>query len=187
MRLATYRMAANLLASIFMATVIRSALVTIGLNSLNAEQLALGTAIQESGLQYKHQLGGGPALGLFQMEPKDHHDIWVNFLAGQPALRSKVLTLVHPDELVDPGGDSNAQGDYVRDVALVQNDEYAAAPCRIHYRRYEAASPLPQANDIDGMAHYWKDHYNDGGSGTVDEFVENWDRYMAPAPPSINQ
>jgi hypothetical protein len=172
--------------SIFLTTVIQPALIAIGLNSLNAEQLVLGTAIQESGLIYRHQTGGGPALGLFQMEPMDHHDIWVNFLANQPALRSKVLTLADPGELIDPGGNANPHGDYVRDDALVSNDEYSAALCRIHYRRHEASSPLPLVNDIQGMAVYWKTNYNDGGSGRVDEFVENWDRYMA-SPPAVNQ
>ena len=163
------------------------ALVAIGLNSLPAEQLVLGTAIQESGgLQYREQIGGGPALGLFQIEPQDHHDIWVNYLKFHPDLRSKVLTLVVAPELIDPPGTPNAQGDYVRDDTLKGNDKYAAAICRIHYFRYEGTSPLPRANGIDGIAHYWKAHYNtDIGYGTVDEFVMNLNIYTAP-PSSVN-
>ena len=35
---------------------------------LAAENLLLGTALVESGLHYLHQLGGGPALGIYQIE-----------------------------------------------------------------------------------------------------------------------
>jgi hypothetical protein len=139
-------MAAEMLASIFMATVVQPALVAIGLNSLSAQQLVLATAIAESGLQYRHQVGGGPALGLFQMEPADHHDIWVNFLRSHPTLKTKVLALARPNDLIDPHGSPDAQGDYVHDEALVDNDRYAAALCRIHYFRYEGSSPLPHVN-----------------------------------------
>ena len=47
---------------LFMANVIKLALLKIGLASRKAEMLLLGTAIQESRLKYRQQLGGGPAL-----------------------------------------------------------------------------------------------------------------------------
>ena len=49
--------------------VIRPALRALDLWSPAAEDLVLGTAAQESGLAYLRQIGGGPALGLWQIEP----------------------------------------------------------------------------------------------------------------------
>ena len=40
-----------------------------------AVELPLGTARVESGLRHRRQIGGGPALGLSQMEPNTHDDI----------------------------------------------------------------------------------------------------------------
>jgi len=50
--------------------------------------------------------------------------------------------------------------------------------CRLHYRRVNA--PLPKANDIQGMADYWKAHYNTvKGKGTPSEFVTHYNQYIA--------
>ena len=68
----------------FTRLIIRPALKIIGLDFRAAEELLLGTALQESRLTYLHQLGGGPALGLFQMEPGTHDDIWTNYLWNRP-------------------------------------------------------------------------------------------------------
>ena len=60
--------------------VIRPALTKINLWSRSAEELVLGTAIVESGLTYLKQRGEGPALGLWQIEPATHEDLYTNFL-----------------------------------------------------------------------------------------------------------
>ena len=52
-----------------------------GFYSIDAVNLLLGTAIQESGgLRWRVQVNGGPARGLFQMEEATYTDIWNNFL-----------------------------------------------------------------------------------------------------------
>ena len=45
-----------------------------------AENLIMGTAAQESGFTYIKQLGGGPALGMFQVEPATAEDILFRYL-----------------------------------------------------------------------------------------------------------
>ena len=140
--------------------VIQPALETLGLYSKAAEQLLLGTALQESRLTYLRQVGGGPALGLFQMEPATHDDIWHNYLDYRPELASRVSILVSV-----PIAQS-----------LTANMWYAAAMARVHYRRVPA--PLPEEGDIEAMAAYWKQHYNSQlGAGQEHEFVANWERY----------
>ena len=55
-----------------------------GVNHEAAANLLVGTVFQESviGNQTRlKQVGGGPALGIFQIEPDTHQDIWDNYLA----------------------------------------------------------------------------------------------------------
>jgi len=128
-----------------------------------ASQLLLGTAIQESNLHYRRQLGDGPARGLFQMEPATHNDIWTNYLAYQAGLAAKVRGFLD-------GAAQSAD-------ALETNDRYAAAMARVHYRRVPAA--LPPVGDINAMGAYWKQYYNTpAGHGTAAQFVTNWRRYF---------
>jgi len=71
-------------------TAIRPALNILGKGGRAAEQLVLGTAIQESLLIHRQQLGNGPALGLFQMEPATHNDCWQSYLNFRRDLADKV-------------------------------------------------------------------------------------------------
>lgn len=141
--------------------VVRPALQHIGLWSLAAEELVLGTGLQESRLRYIKQLGRGPALGLFQMEPATHDDIWFNYLRYQIELRNLVKGLAPHTHKFHPTAE-----------ALIGHLPYAAAMCRVHYRRVRA--PLPAAGDIEGQAKYWKRYYNtELGKGTVEEYMRS--------------
>lgn len=152
----------------FRALVIQPALERIGLYSEDAEELLLGTAIQESRLTYLAQLGNGPARGVFQMEPVTHNDIWINWLPSQPTLRMNLKALAisgTPQDHPDPD-------------ELIWNLRYAAAMCRAHYRRKPGA--LPEAGDLAGQAAYWKKWYNtELGAGTEDEYIHNWNEVMS--------
>ena len=144
----------------FRELIIRPALKKIKLWSPAAEELLLGTALQESRLKYIKQLGTGPACGVFQMEPATHDDIWKNYLKYKPDLASAVAKLSHS---------VNAQ-------SLITDLLYAAAMTRIHYLRVPEA--LPAEGDIDGMAECWKEHYNTYlGAGTEEEYIESWYSY----------
>ena len=143
---------------------IRPALAALDAGGRATEQLLLGTAIQESLLVHRRQLGGGPARGLFQMEPATHDDCWQNFLKFRPTLASKVR------QTLDAGQEPAAN-------TLEVNDRYAAAMCRVRYMRVPAA--MPPADDITAMANYWKQHYNTPlGAGSPDEFLEKWPQYV---------
>jgi hypothetical protein len=142
--------------------VIRPALFHIGLHSEAAENLVLGTALVESHGEYIKQLGKGPALGLFQMEPATANDIWDNYLSysSRSQLRQDVESLmtrtVHDDA-----------------YEIIGNLYYAAAMCRIHYRR--VPRPLPAVDDYEGMARYWKIWYNTPeGAGTIEKAIPHF-------------
>ena len=148
----------------FRQEVIKPALLAIDLYSLAAENLLLGTALQESLLEYTHQIGG-PALGYFQMEPNTYYDIFTNYLEYRPNLFAKVINLVAYNTLTVPKAD-----------LLITNHKFSAAMCRVKYARVPKLIPL--ANDIIGMANYWKTYYNSSqGAGTIQEFIDKYNKW----------
>ncbi|KYN82243.1 hypothetical protein ATY36_13735 [Vibrio cidicii] len=146
--------------------VVRPTLKMLGLYSRSAEQLIVGTIYQESlNGHFLAQVGGGPALGVIQMEPATYHDIWNSYLAYKRSLANKITELASMAALDD---------DMRPDVSqLITNLAFAVAMCRIHYLRKKP--PLPKAGDIEGLARYWKEHYNTPlGAGRVEEFIEKF-------------
>ena len=128
-----------------------------------AVELLMGTAAQESALgRYIYQING-PALGIFQMEPDTHADIYQNYLAYRPELKRTAQSV------------SVKNG--VAADEMSWNLKYAIVMARIHYLRVPKA--LPDRSDVEAMAHYWKRYYNsEDGAGTVEEFIRNHKRYL---------
>lgn len=134
----------------FATRIVRPTLLDIGLYSPAAERLVLGTAMQESRLQYLKQIRG-PAIGICQMEAATYRDIRINYLAFQPELRQAVDAWA----ISEPDADE-----------MEGNLYFAVSMCRVHYRRVK--EKLPMAIDANGLASYWKRHYNTAlGSGTA--------------------
>lgn len=140
--------------------VVRPTLEAIDLWSLAAENLLIGTALQESRCHYLKQLGKGPALGIYQFEPATYHDLYANFLAYQPKLRDVINSLaIAPRSEID----------------LIGNLRYATGIARAHYRR--SKYPLPDANDALSLARMWKQVYNTPlGAGSVEEALPHFER-----------
>ena len=139
--------------------IIRPTIGHMGHGGANAENLILGTALVESGLRHLVQIGG-PALGIFQMEPatfRDHQE----WLDARPDWRlSEQIEVVTG---VDPQG---AEPD-----DLIFNLRLACAFARVHYLRRPGALP----DSPEGQADYWKRHYNTHlGRGTVDHYMRAW-------------
>ena len=147
----------------FRAHVVRPVLGHLALHTTAAENLLVGTAVHESGgLRWLRQLGGGPARGVFQLEPATHDDIWRSFLRFRRPLAATVQALAAPRPS--------------RHRQLVTNLAYACAIARIHYLR--VAEPLPDAGDIEALGRYWKAHYNTpAGAGKAEEFIESYRRF----------
>ena len=140
----------------FLRLVIRPTLEGLGLSSPAAERLLLGTALVESGLEFLTQHGGGPARGVYQIEPATHDDLEDNWLAFRPDWRSALDRFFahHPG----------------RHDQLVCNLAYATAVARLIY--YRQPEPLPAAGDIEGLGEYWKAHFNTVlGAGSVEDFL----------------
>lgn len=138
--------------------IIRPVLQSLGLHSVAAERLVLGTACQESECGRWVKQIGGPALGIYQMEP----DTWLDhlkWLDSHPELKSKCQSWSAGHGFFD----------------LIGNLHYATAMCRIHYWRVPTALPT----DLPGQAAYWKRHYNTAaGAGTEEQYRSNWRRFV---------
>ena len=143
--------------------VIRPTLEYLGLWSESAENLLLGTAAQESHMgKYLVQLGG-PALGIYQIEPATHTDVYESYLKYKQELKNKVESLLTTA--------------LFKEQNLIFNLAYSSAICRVIYYRKPAS--LPDADDVEGLAQYWKKHYNTVlGAGTVGEFIANYNHYV---------
>ena len=127
----------------FRLLVIRPVLQYLGMWSLAAERLLLGTALAESWLMQIKQRPG-PALSFYQIEPETHADIWKHYLAFRPLRAAKVASL--------------ASGWVPRHKQLAGNMNYATAIARLVYWRDKR--PLPGPEDAEGMAKYHKRVYN---------------------------
>lgn len=126
--------------------VVAPALAALGLDGDVAVNLVTGTALAESRGAYVRQLGGGPALGLWQMEPATHDDCWVNFLCYPAARRFERIL----QGMLSP--------DLPRSAQLVSNLRYASAMARIRY--YRVSAPLPAMSDPVALSHFHKQYYN---------------------------
>jgi hypothetical protein len=148
---------------------ITDTLLDIGLHSEDAVQLLLLTVAVESDFgSARRQRGGGPGLGVYQIEPTTHNWLVGSYLTSLhkklPNLKesvSKYTTAWQAQEVTD-------------------NDRYATCVARLKY--LSIPHPLPRAGDVKGMAYYWKHWYNASPRGTpVEEAIRKYARYVLGA------
>jgi hypothetical protein len=142
--------------------VIRPTLEFLGLYTPAAENLLVGTALHESHLTYLQQIGGGPAMGIYQIEPASHRDLFKTYLNYRLPLRRQIVSL----RSLEPEPDRQ----------LATNLHYSTAIARsLYYRRPQA---LPGERDIEGLAAYWKLHFNTPlGAGDPADWVRTYKEY----------
>jgi hypothetical protein len=130
-------------------------------DSLDARMLLLSTAAIESNCGYYIKQVGGPALGIWQMEPATHDDIWSECDALYDCLGQEVglLSGVHKTD-----ADS-----------MVIYPMYACAMARLKYSM--DPKRLPSYNDKHAIYDYYKRIYNtELGASTREKFLAAWDR-----------
>ena len=139
--------------------VIRDTLKYLGEWSQSAENLLVGTAIQESGLGFS--LKQNRRLGIFHISANAHRAAWDHHLVHHPELASQVRGLAGQHAFIDdPHGE------------LLTNLKYATAIAWCIYRK--AGQPLPEADDIEGLGLFWKQHFHSSSSGSASDFVRNY-------------
>lgn len=169
-----------------------------GANHPAAANLLVGTLYQESTVgDYTHlrQLGNGPALGPYQIEPDTHIDRYVSYLAYRPKHIAFVTARLSREELSDvdrrflvAGPSAGTDFDYYRerlqdiaaspglDAALVSNLAYATVVARIVYYTRRFSWP-EDPGDVQALGKIWDDTYNlNPDHGTPAEFIEKFPR-----------
>jgi hypothetical protein len=140
-----------------------------GAHTLAAANLLLGTAAQESGLGFHLRISRPGikrtrGLGIYQITPKIHVNIWDRYLINLPDLASSVRGLASQHEfLAHPHAE------------LATNLSYATAIAWMIYRR--TGKPLPPANDILGLGKYWWRHFPHRSTETALDFDSTYRRY----------
>ena len=145
----------------FKDDIIVPALRTVGMWSLSAEQLLLGTALAESNLNFVKQIGGGGAMSFFQIEKATYLDI-MRYLrrSDNKGLKDRIMTACYIEVFPEP-------------TAMIWNMRLACLMARVKYLM--VPEPLPLPYDIDGFAQYWKRYYNTKeGKGTVEHYIKSW-------------
>lgn len=152
----------------FRDLIVRPTLLAIQLpNPDRAEELLIATAAHESaGLRYIKQVGGGPALSVFQIEPTTARDVIDRWLPRQSA---RLRDLVAITAEFRAGDDLDAR--------LLCDMRFATVVARLIYWR--APEALPKADDVPGMAKLWKLRWNTPlGAGTEQQFITNYERFV---------
>jgi len=135
--------------------VIKPTLEALSLYSQEAEDLMLGTcAIESRGGTYLKQLNG-PALGIFQMEPRTHDDLWTSYLPNNPAVCNKMMRFC-------------LLFNKPKAEVMVYHLTYACAMARILYARHK--EPVPKR--LEDQAEYYCKFYNSNlGKSTAEEYI----------------
>lgn len=140
-----------------------------GFYSPAAVNLCLGTIAQESSFVFLRQndydySSDNGAFGLCQIELNTLRSTRDWLAKKNPHLAQKIdITRSHILSDKD---------------SLIGNLHYSILIMRSVYLSIN--KPLPSYNDIEGLAHYWKDRYNSKyGKGTPEEFVANYNKYLA--------
>lgn len=148
-----------------------------GLYSYSAVMLLLGTAAAESAMgHYLKQKGNGPAKGIYQMEPRTHNDIVINYLFYKPKLVIELLEAIYQCDVGSLICRQQATEYLFNENQLIGNLYYATAMARTHYLRVSEA--LPASNNTAGLASYWKRYYNSPlGKGSEQQFIDNYKKF----------
>lgn len=135
-------------------------------NSKEAQMLLLATAAIESHCGHYVAQVNGPALGIWQMEPKTLHDIYDNCDAINATGKPLLLKLDKLDLF-------NCNREETLEEGLVVSPMYACAMARLKY----SMSPdrLPSYKDISGIYEYYKKIYNTPlGKSDFGKFGRAW-------------
>ena len=146
--------------------VIRPTLKHLRAWSAGMENLLLGTAAQESQLGFHLKQGRRHGLGIYQIQPHTHREIWDKYLINHPALASKVRGLASQrDFLEHPHSE------------LTTNLRYATAIAWLIYRA--AGIETVEQSDIATMARLWHQDFHHGPAAAARDFETSYAQLVA--------
>jgi len=148
----------------FRELIVRPALIDLVQHTNEAEELLMFTCAVESGGGTWLKQTKGPALGVYQMEPKTYNDIWQNFIKNKHSIAMILL--------------SNFGCTFMpSEDRIVYDLRFATAMVRLHYTRVPES--IPVANDIDGIWDYYKKHYNTPlGAAVKEDAIAKYNAFL---------
>ena len=148
--------------------VVRPTLKQLRAWSPGMEALLLGTAAQESELGFHLKQGRRHGMGIFQILPSTHRQIWDKYLINFPPLASKVRGLA-------------SQRDFLQHphAELATNLRYATAIALLIYRA--AGVDSVESENLPKMAKLWKKHFHHGPSARLRDFVDSYCKLINPS------
>lgn len=156
--------------NVFRETIIRPVLLASNTHSPSAEEMLLAIVAHESDMgRYSVQVGidaDRAAQGFFMVEKPTEQDAWKTYLERKPRFKAYALELLK----LCPGAVE----------PLRENPLYACFIARM--KLWRTPAPLPAADDITGIAHYWFDHYNGSPENEreakVAEFIRDYKLFV---------
>lgn len=152
----------------FRELIIRPTLGALGLpHPERAEALLIATAAHESaGLRYIKQVGGGPALSVYQIEPATGSDVMDRWLPRQALSLRGIVEAVTEFRA----------GDDVKG-RLLSDMRFATVVARLIYWR--APEILPPADDVPAMAKLWGLRWQtESDPVKMQLFITNYERFV---------
>lgn len=131
--------------------------------SNDAVNLMFWTGYVESRYEYIRQLGQGPAMSFWQIEPDTAVDNIKSYLKYRKTLKKKCADITFTDPRLWDSEDTS-----VWSWILEHNMAAGIIHSRLKYWR----SPKPMPGNIQDAAKIWKDVYNSSkGAGSIDKFI----------------
>lgn len=132
----------------------------LGICSVAAENLLLGTAAAQSDMGF--HLNDTTHLGVYGIDSETHRKIWDEYLAFDSELASTIRGFASQHEfLKNP------------DFELATNLMYATAIAWMIYQR--ANIQLPHANDVTALARCWYEAFGQyAPNSSVDDFINHY-------------
>ena len=132
-------------------------------DSKDARFLLLCTAAIESKCGYYIKQIKGPALGIWQMEPDTHDDIWKNCDAAFEDVGQRLCRMALHG--------SAERFVFTGETDLIDSPKYACAMARLKYSMDSA--PLPKHDNFRAVYDYYKRIYNTpAGASTYEKFKQ---------------
>ena len=159
--------------------IITPTLKDLDMYSKAAVNLLLGTCAQESRLgRYLRQLGDGPALGIYQVEPETALWLLHDYLPRRPDISQRLqqASLLFSDKRIRW---QNIERHAISHL-LASNLRFSTALARLRY--WVVTEPLPAHDDVMSLAKHYKTFYNSHqGAATITEYSINYHKYVGDA------
>jgi len=116
------------------------------------DQMYFTAIVESGGGRWDKQIGGGPAVSFWQIEPATAEDVYYRYLFSRKNLKDRVERF---------SGVSRVERGQMREV-LLENPRFAACMARLVYGMDKGS--VPKGKGWEGHAEYWKKAYQKGGS-----------------------